>query len=248
MKKNLLFCALASLAMLASCNHDSYRHGVNVVYPSAMSLVFGDQTSDSILFTTFDSFQATSYDSDWIEVLSSSDYPSSGKIPNNYYNYYLVRVNLKMQPNTGTKSRNGYVAVRSYSDDWEATAHGYYKQLPCHNVVRPYGIPVYQKIDGNPNDSTISTYRYEITDSARQVVDTLRFEAYDGWTLELPEDGFVKSAKTSGNKGYQVLLVDLEQNPSEQSRTTTVQLKSNNGVTTPITFIQKGIKKPANKE
>lgn len=237
-KKIALFSFVGFSCLLTSCIKDTYRHQVSVVYPANLSVLYADQTSDSVKFLTFDSFQAKSYETDWIEVLNTKNNPSSAEIQNSYYNCYEVCVKLAVDPNTSSKARNGYVSIRSFSklDDWDQTAHAYFKQLGWHNVMRPE--PKY----GLDDNQSVKTCTFVSKDSALQVVDTLRFVAYTDWTLEQPDESFIKSAVTEGKAGNNTLLLTLEPNTSSEERSADLKLKSKNGVTTVITYNQAGKK------
>lgn len=240
MKKQLIMLPCACIAIaLASCNKESYRHAISIAYPNPVSVVYGDQTADSIVFDTFDSYEVKAYETAWIRVLHSYDYPSQATIQNSYYNSFRCTVQLQIEANTTQKARNGYVAVRSYGDDWDQTGHAYYKQYGWHNVQKP--APVFKYDDNN----MIETCTFEATDSALQLADTLRFVAYDAWTLETAPNSFVTTSRTQGQRGPVTLVMQVEPNPTQDERSTSMKLKSQNGVTTTIVFKQKAPKKEA---
>ncbi len=236
-KKTLLIpCAILALG-LTSCMKDSYRHTISIAYPNPVSVVFGDQTADSIIFDTFDSYEVKSYQSEWIKVLHTMDKPSHATIQNTYYNLVRCAVDLQIEPNTTQKARNGYVSVRSYGNDWDQTGHAYYKQYGWHNVQKPN--PVY-KYDSN---EMIESCTFESNDSALQTADTLRFVAYDNWTLDVEPNSFVKAPRTEGESGAVTLVMQVEPNATEQDRSTTMKLKSQSGVVTTVVYKQKAMKK-----
>lgn len=234
MRKTLLTVPMA-LAMLSivSCNNDSYRHQVAVAYPSGTQVLFADQTSDSVIFITYDSYKVTSLNSSWLKVLSSKDYPSEYTLQNPYYMGYRLRVNLQAEPNATDAPRLGQVNVYSYStfDDWAETAGAFYYQVNWHDVQRPY--PQYGRDD---NGNAISA-TFAARDSFSQVVDTLRFMAYDDWKLTTSEDSYAKPDKLSGGKGYQTILLSMEPNELNDTLYTTLTLQSAHydGVKTVIT-------------
>ena len=235
MKKTLIL-PIAVAALMISCNKDSYRHQIAIEYPSAPSPIFADQTLDSVVFYTFDSYETKSYDCDWITIQNSSRYPSSAKLENLYYSFYRVPIYLEIAPNTTGKVRTGHVSIHSYGEDnWSATAYAEYYQLYWHNITSPR--PEYTYTDRNVTAAT-----YAATDSALQMTDTLRFTAYAPWSLQTASDSYITPESTSGKAGIQKVALKVEPNPSTTKRKTTITLQSNNGATTPITYTQEGKK------
>ena len=109
MKRNTLFCALLAtslVAALTSCMKDPERHELQMIYPVS-SYLFADQTSDSLLFLTFDSWKVTSEDNDWISVVGQA----SDNFENDYYTQHIAKVDLAVQPNTTGVTSRGYVRV-----------------------------------------------------------------------------------------------------------------------------------------
>lgn len=242
MKKPLLFsslCALTALTVaVSSCDKDTYRHGISVLYPAPVTVLFADQTEDSVVFTTFDSYAVTSFQNDWLKVLHSEAHPSKARIENNYYNNYICSVYLQAQPNTGDAPRNGYVDIHSFGNDWDETARAMYYQFNWHNISKPAPSYVYDE------QRNVTNCSFTGLDSATQVVDTLRFYAYDKWTLTPHEGSFVKSSLVSGEAGYQTILLSVEPNTSTEERATSMSLLSQNGAKTLIHFRQAGIVVP----
>lgn len=238
-KKLLFVFPLAFLLMFfASCNKESYRHQISIVYPNGGKVLYADETVDSVCFLTYDSYSVTSFNSPWVKVLNSSDYPSSKRLLNNYYSCYYVRVNLEFEPNTTQECRYGYVNIRSYdNEEWDETSTHYLLQFCWHDIAHP--APAYTYNDNRQ----ITGCRFESKDSAMQVVDTLRFYAHDKWTLTQPEGSFVTSPVTSGNAGAQTLILAVEPNSQDEKRSVELKLKSANGPETPVIFTQEGKKK-----
>lgn len=239
MKLRTFYLPLAAiLFLLTSCLKDTYRHQVKVFYPTASGVLFADQQSDSISFTTFDSYSVTCSES-WLEVLNSKDHPSSAKLDNYYNSYYVVTTHLKAEPNTTQKCRLGTVYVRSYStvDDWDQTGGAYYYQLAWHNVLYPF-----EKYEYDTNSNVVGA-TFARTDTCIAVTDSLKFITYDNWTLEVPEGSFASVSTLSGKAGEHHLPVQLTANEGTEERSTTLTLKTDNGVSTPITFKQKAPQK-----
>lgn len=235
MKKTVFLLSISCLGLLSCSMDEPFRHTINIAYPSALSVVYADQTSDSILFDTFDSYEVTSQ-TDWVKVLDTKDYPSHASINNSYYNMWRVRVNLQIEPNTTQKVRNGYVAARSYGKKWDETGHGYYKQLGWHNVLHPSPVYTYDK------NNVVEACYFLSKDSAMQLIDTLRFEAYEKWTLEQDDGGFVHAAQTFGEVGINTLILSLQPNNTKTERNCSMKLMSSSGVVTTIKFVQAGKK------
>ena len=243
MKIRNIFVSFATMAItLVSCGPaTSTQHGLSVVYPAnSYQELYADQTADSICFFTYDSFKTLSYGADWITILNTKNNPSEGTIANKSILYY-VPVKLQFQPNTTGKARLGAVRVYSYADDWNSEQDGRviggnYVQLGWHKVNKP--APVYYEVA----NEQFKSCKFESIDSMTQTADTLRFMAYDAWTLEEADGSFVKCAKTSGNAGTQIVLLTVEPNATGSERSTQLKLKSANGVTTTITYKQKGAK------
>lgn len=238
MRKTLFLVPMA-LAMLtvASCSKESYRHQVAVLYPTGPSILFADQTSDSVVFVTYDSYKVASFNSsDWLKVLNSKSYPSEATLQNPYYMGYRLRVNLEIAPNKTEVPRLGQVNVRSYSsfDDWAETANAYYYQVNWHDVRRP--VPIY----GYDDNGSVISATFEVKDSFNQVTDSICFVAYDKWTLTASEDSYVKLGKTSGDEGYQVVYVSMEENDKSDTLYSTLTLQSANldGVKTTLLLKQ----------
>lgn len=247
MKKYFSFLSPLVLALLfACCNNDTYRHGFGFDYPRAIdnntSTLFIDQLKDSVIFKTYDSYTVAAYNTDWIKPNSQFS-PASANIPNSYYTWYLVKVGLDVEPNTTGKCRVGYVGVRTFGLEWDETCYAYYFQTNFHCITRP--VPVY-KYDEN---RVITDAKHELTDSATQVSDEIKFVAYSDWNLTLKEGDFVH-ADTDQGKGSAsgtdcVVKLAVDENTSKEDRKATFVLSSpllGPGVETEITLVQKGVK------
>ena len=98
----LLLCSL--FLFFTSCAGDPERHQLTPV--TGACILFADQTADSILFYTFDSWTVKSQ-SDWIRIEGDSQ----ADIKYDYARRYLCRVDVSMQPNTTGHTREGLVLV-----------------------------------------------------------------------------------------------------------------------------------------
>ena len=107
--KRIIFPLLFLMAIaMQSCSDGLDRHELSVVYPNGYAL-FADQTQDSLVFLTFDSWRVSS-NASWITVTGKS----SDNIKYDYYKNYLIRVDLALEPNTTGHTRAGNVTVKSY--------------------------------------------------------------------------------------------------------------------------------------
>ena len=230
MKKLFLAATAAAVLLFHSCNKETFHHSMALVYPTSYqpAVIFADQTSDSLWFQTTDNFNLSAYESPWIHIPDSM---RSGKIPNAYRVVYDVVVPLTFDANTTEKVRTGYVSVRSFgSNDWDNTAYAAYYQTSWHNITRP--LPVYSY-----EDRVITGAAFRDSLTAQQTVDTLVFQAYDNWTLTGGQ--FVRAEYTKGFAGECRVPLTIEPNTGDDTRKDVLVLESDNGVRTPITYIQK---------
>ncbi len=221
--------------MFVACDNDSYRHEITLSHPPMGTLgiyVYADQPKDSVVFATFDSYQATS-DVNWITVDPER---ASMKIENSYWTMWGVTIPLTFEPNTTGVTRYGAVNVRNYGDDWDVTVTAGYLQLGWHDVTS--GSIVYETEASLYGSTYPLTASYKMTANANQVTDTLSFTVYNTWELECESD-FVKVGTLSGEEGHNVVTLTFNENESEEDRTADIFLKSS-GATTKITLTQNG--------
>lgn len=229
MKKFLLPCLALAAFILASCDKESYRHEIDVMYPEPLTVavVMADQPTDSLIFVTSDNFRITSQAS-WITV---PDTIREGKINYNYFYAWIVPAIMSFEPNTTGEIRTGMVSVNSYGDDgWNQTATATYTQLAWLDITQPQPNYAY-------NEGIITKAAFELSDSATQVADTLKFRVYGDWTLT--EGTFVHPAATAGVIGAHTVVLAIDPNTTTGERCDTIKLVSR-GVTTPIAVKQKG--------
>lgn len=233
--KKYLFAATAMVGLVvASCQKESYYHTMSVLYPTQASVVFGDQSTDSVVFYSTDSYQLSS-NASWMTI---PDGRETQKVENAYRFVWQFSVPLNFEPNTTGKPRTAQIAVHSYgSDDWDITGYASYYQLSWLDIYRP--APAYKYVDGIPTGAA-----FEATDSATQISDTLKFYVYGNWTLT---DGtFVHPTASSGTAGDNVVALTVEPNPTNGERTDTLKLNSR-GVLVPIAFKQSAPKQEEEK-
>ena len=252
MKKYFSFLTPVVLSLLfVCCNNDTYRHGFGFDYPRAIdnytSSLFIDQVKDSVVFKTFDSYAVAAYNTDWIKPNAQFS-PAGANIPNSYYAWYQVKVGLDIELNTTGKCRLGYVGVHTFGTEWDETCYAYYFQTNFHCITRP--APKY-KYDDN---KFIVGATHELTVSATQVSDEIKFVAYSDWKLTLKDGDFVhpdtEEGKGSATGTECVVKLAVDENTSKEDRKATFVLSSpllGPGIETQITFVQKGVeeKEPA---
>lgn len=231
--KKVIFPLLFLLAIvMQSCSNGLDRHELTVVYPNGYAL-FADQTKDSIVFLTFDSWRVYS-NASWISVEGKSN----DNIKYDYYKNYLIRVDLALEPNTTGRTRWGNVMVKSY--DYEGA--GLYVQFPFLNITRPNpNVNGYYGDNRNVPDAA----DFILRDSADVVSDSLCFAVQKSWTLSFApgaDQSWLQLSATSGEDGYNVVPITLEQNLTSQERRTELILTSS-GVTNQISVVQSQSKK-----
>ena len=232
MKKVIFLLLVLLTAAMYSCSDNTDRHELSIVYPNGFAL-FADQTQDSIVFLTFDSWQVSS-NASWISVVGKS----REDITYDYYKNYLIHVDLALEPNTTGRTRMGNVMVRTY--DYEGA--GLYVQYPFLNITHPtINLDTYI---GN-NNSVPSNMDFVLRDSANAVNDSLCFNVRKEWTLSFAsgaDQTWLQLPTTSGAEGYNVVPITLEQNLTPQERKTELILTSS-GVENHISIVQTGAKK-----
>lgn len=169
-KKVLYFVsALSLLTCFSSCDKDMDNHILDVVYPKPFNVLYADQTGDSIIFTTFDSYSIRSY-AEWISVYGdpsfSFNYDSS--------NLYSFKRYLNISPNASGHTRSGIVGVNSY----EYSTGARYYQVGYVDITHPYPNATSYVISNIPDSVS-----FALTDSANVYVDSLVFNVQDFWDL-----------------------------------------------------------------
>lgn len=231
-----LLCSLSGL-FITSCDKESFRHEINIVYPQAVPIIYADQTLDSICFTTFDSYEAQSAGTPWLKVSSMNGVKPSSTIYNSYYNGYAVTLAIETEANTTGECRVGTVSVRSYGIDWDQTAYASYYQVTWHNITMPK--PTYELNDsGYPKSA-----EFVATVDADTKEYDLAFKSYANYTMEVKSGDFASFGTDleMGTKGWHQLTVFLKENTTKEKREAELVLKSA-GIETPIKIVQAGKK------
>ena len=155
-----------------------------------------------------------------------------------YYKNYLIHVDLALEPNTTGHTRWGNVMVKSY--DYEGA--GLYVQFPFLNITHP-----------NPDVNDYYGDNYNVPDGADFILrdsadfenDSLCFNVQKSWTLSFApgaDQSWLQLSTTSGEEGYNVVPIKLEQNLTTKERRTELILTSS-GISNQISVVQSKAKK-----
>lgn len=215
---NKKFAALATLltgAMLGlvSCNKDSSFHATSVVYPYNC-ILYADQTLDSIVFQTTDSW-SLSTPFDWIHIQGKTE----GTI-NNDMSLYIIRNNVTFDENTTDSTRIGHIQLNSHYN-----AAALYIQFGFINITHPaYTVKHYYGTTNVPTKVS-----FTVADSANVTRDSICFDAQNRWTLELEDQSsqaWVTASSTRGGSGKHSVLLTMTKNPDTTDRETKAVLTS----------------------
>ena len=231
MKKTLfLICGL--LPFVLSCVKDPETH--QLLIENRFATLYADQTIDSVVFYTFDSWSAASA-TDWLAI----DGPSEGKIQYNNSRRYRCRAGLIVSPNTTGVTRDGYVYVNSYdySSTFVRVQYGYL------NISRPL-CTVEEFMD--EAQTVPKKVHHTLTVNAQTDEDSLCFVVQNYWSLafegETPE--WVTFEKTQGERGKNSVKLSFSEN-TDATKTREAKLRLTSGVVSNIITIQQ---KPAVEE
>lgn len=216
---------LSSLLMLAtvlfaSCDEvEQNYHSTFIVYPeTGASVLYADQTVDSLRFVTYDSW-TLDLDGDWT---SMKDEDRVGELKPGYYAVGFAE--FTFEPNTTDKNRDCHAVLKSYGRTFRVL----YRQLANLHITHPMETP-----DG--------TFKSSV--SAKTLSYTFNFVPNSNWTMafvgEKPDWVNWKEGTTlSGKAGECKSEVTLEENKDYEDRSFTVRLTSN-GISNDITITQK---------
>lgn len=227
MKKIALFLfAVTAVVSLTSClgDDDNSYHGMTIIYPSGVSALYADQTTDSLKFISYDSFLLSS-DASWLTILSKD---ASGTVPSNSYWYALDSIH--MTPNTTGDARYGYITL--YNTYKKSSAQACYYQTYFLDIIRPTALK-----DSN------NRYYFAQTDSSTIRTDSVAFKVFGNWTFSIaPGDtatwvSFPANEKVSGTPGTYIVRYKLATNATGADRSMKLRLTSN-GVSTDIKITQ----------
>lgn len=220
---SLLFTVAAMMltAFIGCKKEDNRYHSILIYKPYAgVGYIYADQTLDSVIFSTTESFAFTS-DVSWLTLDPSA---SKGTVKEGYI--LTTKFAIHLEPNTTGKVRNGVVTGKMYSEDFNQDVGLLYQQLPWHNIVRPI-----------PRELSNMEIEFVGTDSAHWTRDSVKFTAYADWTLEPSADSYLTPRVKSGKAGRHTVELLLTPNATAEKKEATLSLSSN-GATTIIKYVQ----------
>ena len=229
MKKSVLTAAalLTAVAFVQSCADDPEQHLLRVEYPVS-SVLYADQTQDSVMFYTFDSWRVAPDDTPWIQVGGQDQ----ATVDERYQLLRLYNLPVTLEPNTTGQTRRGYLRINSY----EYEAYASYTQLGCLNISRP----------APTADEYLSPYSniplkasFCLVDSAHFTLDSLSFRVANAWKLSFaePAPAWLTLSQSAGQEGYNRVELHLTANTAATDREARLQLTSGS-VTSEITVRQ----------
>lgn len=226
----LLLCSLTFV--FASCAGDPETHQLTPV--TGGSVLFADQTADSLLFYTFDSWTVTSQ-SDWIRTEGDAH----ADIKYDYTKRYLCRVDVSLQPNTTGHTRQGLVRVQSYDYSYSVPFY----QFGMLDVTRPaYTVESYLDKAALLPDVAL----HVLTDSANWEADSISFQVHNPWELKFADGAapdWLVLSKTSGQPGKHQVNLTLTPNTDTENGREAVLLLTSGEVSDRITVRQLPAKK-----
>ena len=223
MKKSLVILPLAILAFVACGDNES--HYTEILYPSNRSrIVLADQTRDSLVFMSTDSWRLSTNATEWCSF-NASDASFNNKYQNTWVSFWIP---LTFTPNTTGKLRQASIFV----DGGESSNGAYYFQVPFLGISRPIRYVT-------SDLSSDSLYTLNIQASA--TLDSISFRAYGDWTLSIQDGSWMSLDKTAGSPGEEQVVLTIEPNGLGIDRTDTIVLTSN-GVRDSIPVLQRGQK------
>ena len=115
---------LALVLGLAACTEGSYEHHASYFYPQRPDgqLLYADQTMDTTLIYSLDSWQATK-EGDWFSITPESFEVKPGVS-------IFTKMTFTTTPNTTGKGRTGLVSIHAY----HTISQSLY-QTPCLNIT-----------------------------------------------------------------------------------------------------------------
>lgn len=219
MRNTLSLLMMLITVLFVSCDEaEQNYHSTFIVYPeTGASVLYADQTVDSLRFVTYDSW-TLDLGSDWASM--DEDDRTGTLLPG----YYAVGFSeFAFEPNDTGKSRDCYAVLKSYGRTFRVL----YRQLPFLHITHP------TEFEGV----------FKSTVSAKTLAYTFNFIPNSDWTMEFVgekpdwvdwKDGTTLSGKAGDCKSEVV----LEENKIYEDRSFTVRLTSN-GISNDITITQK---------
>lgn len=223
MKKTLfLICGL--LPFVLSCVKDPETH--QLLIENSFTTLYADQTVDSLVFYTFDSWSVVSA-ADWLTI----DGPSEGKIQYNNSRRYRCRAGLIVSPNTTEVTRVGKVHVNSYyPSTFVRVQYGYL------NISRPVCTVDSFLVEAPTVPKKV---HHTLTVNAQTDEDSLCFAVQNYWSLAFEGEtpGWLTLEKTQGERGKNSVKLSFSEN-TDATKTREAKLRLTSGVVSNIITIQ----------
>ena len=216
---------LALVLALAACTEGSYEHHASYFYPQRPDgqLLYADQTMDTPLIYSLDSWQATK-EGDWFSITPESFEVRPGVS-------IFTKMTFTTTPNTTGKGRTGLVTIHAY----HTISQSLY-QTPWLNITYPFA--QYTKGEDHTFATRKATFRMALLSSATS--SQVRFTTYAENATLTSNAEWVTPEKTIflAPNNYEVKLT-IQPNKSKDPRTAQLTLTSA-GISTPITVEQAG--------
>ena len=216
---------LALVLALAACTEGSYEHHASYFYPQRPDgqLLYADQTMDTTLIYSLDSWQATK-EGDWFSITPESFEVRPGVS-------IFTKMTFTTTPNTTGKGRTGLVTIHAY----HTISQSLY-QTPWLNITYPFA--QYTKGEDHTFATRKATFRMALLSSATS--SQVRFTTYAENASLTSDAEWVTPEKTIflAPNNYEVKLT-IQPNKSKDPRTAQLTLTSA-GISTPITVEQAG--------
>lgn len=216
---------LALVLALAACTEGSYEHHASYFYPQRPDgqLLYADQTMDTTLIYSLDSWQATK-EGDWFSITPESFEVRPGVS-------IFTKMTFTTTPNTTGKGRTGLVTIHAY----HTISQSLY-QTPWLNITYPFA--QYTKGEDHTFATRKATFRMALLSSATS--SQVRFTTYAENATLTSNAEWVTPEKTIfiAPNSYEVKLT-IQPNKSKDPRSAQLTLTSA-GISTPITVEQAG--------
>lgn len=216
---------LALVLGLAACTEGSYEHHASYFYPQRPDgqLLYADQTMDTTLIYSLDSWQATK-EGDWFSITPESFEVRPGVS-------IFTKMTFTTTPNTTGKGRTGLVTIHAY----HTISQSLY-QTPWLNITYPFA--QYTKGEDHTFATRKATFRMALLSSATS--SQVRFTTYAENATLTSNAEWVTPEKTIflAPNSYEVKLT-IQPNKSKDPRSAQLTLTSA-GISTPITVEQAG--------
>ncbi len=233
--RKFIGCVAIAMALVA-CDKENSRHEIVIAHPGGGSygLLYADQTKDSVVFYTFDSYKATVMEGrDWTTLDKNME---KADIENIYNALFHVSIPVTFAVNTTGESRMNHIVINNYGDGWNESVSTGFMQVGWLNVTRP--MPVVTESNQLNYKAT-----FDLKKDAKETLDSICFYVNGDWSMSV-DKSFVTLSQTTGMGGNNLQNVKLTLLPNEasESRQATIILESS-GVKTPITVTQEAAKK-----